>query len=225
VAPRQLTLSHINLPFAEIAVTATSPAESLEVTVQASGTAERAMISVPVRRPSLEISVTPRSIQGFGFESAQITVRTTGLTSPAGRVVTVSSDTGSLATTQIALGDQGTGATMLQSVSVGDAVVHASSPPLGAVEGTVRFAWPIAFLAAAAAGGLVGAFLGLPRQPPGKRRRGVPQALVVGVLTGFVVVALYAVGANVLPVQPTATTGEALAFALAAVGAFVGLRL
>ncbi|MGE4056674.1 MAG: hypothetical protein AB7F99_17935, partial [Vicinamibacterales bacterium] len=222
---RQVTVSHINLPFAEIAVTATNPAETLDVTVQANGTTERAMVSMPVRRPSLELSVTPRSVQGFGFESAQITVRTTGLSNPGGRVVTVSSDTGRLETTEIHLNDQGTGSTTLRSVSIGNAAVHASSPPLGAVDDTVRFAWPLALLASAAAGGLAGAFLGLPKQAAGKRRKGVPQALLVGVLTGFVVVALYAVGVNVLPVQPTATAGEALAFALAAVGAFLGLRL
>jgi len=225
ISPRQVTVSHINLPFAEIAVTATNPAETLAVTVQANGTTERAMVSMPVRRPNLELTVTPRSVHGFGFESAQVTVRTTGLASPGGRVVTVSSDTGRLETTEIHLNDQGTGSTTLRSVSIGDAAVHASSPPLGAVDGTVRFAWPIAFLAAAAAGGLVGAFLGLPKQPAGKRRKGVPQALFVGVLTGLVVVALYSVGVNVLPIQPSATAGEALVFALAAVGAFTGLRL
>jgi hypothetical protein len=50
-------------------------------------------------------------------------------------------------------------------------------------------------------------------------------ALGTGVLTGLVSVALFAVGVNVLPVQPTATAGEALTFALAAVGAYTGLRI
>ena len=54
---------------------------------------------------------------------------------------------------------------------------------------------------------------------------GGTMALILGILTGLVVVALFAVGVNVLPIRPTATAGEALAFALSAAGAYVGLRL
>ena len=226
VSPRQFTISHTNLPFTEIAIVAQNPADVLDVSVQAAGTVERATIAIPVVRPRLEISSSRSWIQGFGLEQSEVAVRAVGLTNPAGRVATIASDFGSIEPARVTLDDQGTAVARLRSVSIGVASITATSPPLASATGTVRFGWPIAFLVASTLGGLVGAFLGRSRQPEAEHRRRRPSTVaLIGILTGFVVVALFAVGVNVLPVQPTATAGEALVFALGAVGAYVGLRL
>jgi hypothetical protein len=88
---------------------------------------------------------------------------------------------------------------------------------------TIHFSWPVAYFLASVVGGLAGAALAW-AQTKGKKRK-FQTVVIRGVLTGVIVVALYAVGVNVLPIQPTATAGEVLAFALAATGGFVGLKL
>jgi hypothetical protein len=224
VSPRQFEIGHTSLPFTEIALVAPDPPDALSVTVQASGTSERATIDIPVTRPRLELSFARSWIQGFGLEATDVTVRSVGLNNPAGRVVTFSSDFGSVDPSRVTLDEQGIGTTTLRSVSLGQGSVSTSSPPLSAASGMVQFGWPIGFLVAATLGGVAGALLGRARATGRRKRHTAAAAVGIGVLTGLVTVALFAVGVNVLPIQPTATAGEALTFALAAVGAFTGLR-
>lgn len=48
---------------------------------------------------------------------------------------------------------------------------------------------------------------------------------LLGILAGLVVTTAYAVGINLLNLSPEATTGEALVFALAAIGALASGRV
>jgi hypothetical protein len=230
VSPRQLAIGHTSLPFADVAIRAREPADSLQVTVQASGTRHRAALSLPVVRPRLELSIARPRIQGFGLETSEVTVRARGLTAPAGRIVTLSSGgrtepVGSLETARVTLDAQGIGGTTIRSASVGTSTVAVSSPPLVPAHATIAFAWPLAFVVAAVLGGVIGAYLGRRRLSHDDKSHGPLYVIGVGALTGIVAVALYAVGVNVLPVQPVATAGEALVFAIAAVAGYVGLRL
>jgi hypothetical protein len=224
VNPRQFQIGHTNLPFTEISVLVRNPGDLLNVTVQASGTDERATISIPIVRPGLDVLVARARIQGFGLETSEITVRAVGVSNPSGRVVAVTSNVASVQPTRVTLDAQGTGATTLRSVSIGTASVTASSPPLVPATGTITMSWPVEFLVAAVFGAIVGALLKRGRRRTRKRNSLLP-AIAVGILAGLVAVVLFAVGVNVLPVKPTATAGEALTFALSAVGAYVGLRL
>lgn len=230
VSPRQLAIDHTSLPFTDVAIGARDPADSLEITVQAGGSRDRATLSLPVVRPRLELSIERPRIQGFGLETSEVTVRARGLTDPAGRIVTLSSGSGtepvgSLRAARVTLGAQGVGGTTIRSASVGKSTVAASSPPLASAHATITFAWPVAFLVAAVLGGVIGAYLGRRRLSRDDKSHGPFYVMGVGALTGIVAVALYAVGVNVLPVQPVATAGEALVFAVAAVAGYVGLRL
>jgi hypothetical protein len=225
VAPRQLEIAHTNLPFTEVVLGARDPRDQLELHLIASGTTERATVMIPVVRPRLVVAATRPTIQGFGMESVEITLRAVGLRRPAGRVVTVSSDRGSVSPARVSLDDQGTGVATLRSVSVGNAVVDASSPPLAPASAPVHFAWPFVPLLTAVLGGMIGAYVARVQRSPIRSRRALRSVVLVGLLTGIVVVVLYAVGVNVLPIQPTATAGEALAFGLAAVGGYLGLRI
>ena len=151
-------------------------------------------------------------------------MRAVGLPNPEGRLVTVTSDFASVDPTDVRLDDQGVGTTTVRSVSFGTALIRAASPPLTAATTPIEFSWPIAFLLASVLGGVAGATLAR-FQRSGSRKKGLQAVLIRGVLTGLIVVALYAIGVNVLPVQPAATAGEVLAFALAAVGGFIGFKI
>jgi len=220
--PRQLTIDHTNLPFAEVTIASQDPPDPIGFSLIAAGTSERAMVSLPIVRPRLSVLPGRSRIQGLGLETAVISVRAVGLMNPEGRIVTVTSDVASVDPVEVRLDQQGAGTTSVRSVSVGDASINAVSPPLAPGKETIHFSWPIAYFLAAVVGGLGGASLAWV-QKKGKKKK-FQTVLIRGTLTGIIVVALYAVGVNVLPIQPTATAGEVLAFAVAAAGGFVGLK-
>jgi hypothetical protein len=114
-------------------------------------------------------------------------------------------------------------ATTVRSVSFGKAYIKAESPPLAPAAVPVYFSWPSAFLVTTVLGGILGVALAHLQSP--RRKKNFRTVLIRGVLTGIIVGALYAIGVNVLPIHPTATAGEALTFAVAAVAGFVGLKL
>lgn len=215
LTPRQLTLGHINLPFEPVRVVSRDPADTVELTLQASGTTERATVAVPVFRPRLELFVAPPRIQGMGLETADVTVRAVGDSEPAGRVITISPTRGWVETMNLTLDQTGTATTSIRSAWLGTATVNASGAPFAPASESVEFLLPVVFLVAALLGGLAGAYL-----RHGWRMKAV---LLDGGLTGIVVAALYAVGVNVLPFQPGARAGEALVFVVAAAGAYLGL--
>ena len=220
--PRQLTIDHTNLPFAEVTIASPDPPDPIDFSLIAAGTSERAMVSLPIIRPRLSVLPGRSRIQGLGLETAVISVRAVGLMNPEGRIVTVTSDVASVDPVEVRLDQQGVGTTSIRSVSVGEASINAVSPPLAPGKETIHFSWPIAYFLASIVGGLAGAALAW-AQKKGKKKK-FQTVLIRGTLTGVIVVALYAVGVNVLPIQPTATAGEVLAFAVAAAGGFVGLK-
>ena len=221
--PRQLTIDHTNLPFAEVTIASADPADPMDLSLIAAGTSERATIQLPVIRPRVELLLVRSRIQGLGLETSVISVRAVGVPDPGGRVVIVTSDFASVDPTQVRLDAQGVGTTTVRSVSFGKASINAASPPLAPATVDIQFSWPIAFLLASVIGGLTGAALSLLQK--GGKKRDLRTVLIRGVLTGILMVALYGIGVNLLPIHPTATAGEALAFAIAAVGGFLGLKV
>jgi hypothetical protein len=223
LTPRQLNIDHTNLPFTEVAIGARDPADPFDLSLIAAGTSERATVSLPVIRPKVELLPMRSRIQGLGLETSTISIRAVGVPDPGGRVVIVTSDFASVDPTQVQLDERGVGTTTVRSVSFGKASINAESPPLASAAVPVYFSWPIAFLLASVIGGLLGAALA--RLQSSGKKRSLRVVLIRGVLTGILMVALYAIGVNLLPIHPTATAGETLAFAVAAVGGFIGLKL
>lgn len=225
LTPRQLTIDHTNLPFMEVTVESQDPPDAVEFTLVANGTTERATISLPVVRPQLVVSPARGRIQGLGLETSTVNVRAVGLASPAGRVVSLTSDLGSLEPSELTLNDQGTASAVMRSVSIGTATIRALSPPLKPAAEPIVFSWPIALVIASVFGGVAGAFLARMQRSGMPRNKSLRTVVIRGTITGVIVVALYAVGVNVLPIQPSANVGEVLAFAVAAAGGFLGLKI
>ncbi len=224
VSPQQIQITHTNLPFTEVTVSARDPRDELELRLLASGTEERAVVRLPVVRPRLELRAAAGDIQGFGMETVEVSVRAVGLLEPEGRVVTLSTSRGSLRPSRVVLDAQGVGGATVRSAAVGGARLSASSPPLTEASMALGFSWPLAMLAAAIVGGLAGA--ALRRARGASRGTALPllPALATGLLAGVVVVVLCAVVASAVPAVPVAAAGEGLAFVLAAAAGFVGTR-
>jgi len=212
----------------DVALRAVDPADEFDVKIRAAVDPDDLIIPVAVVRPKLTVVASPAKIAGLGLETANVSVAADGVPDPQGHEVVLAAEHGSLAASTLALDEQGLAKTTIRSISVGSTTVSATSPHLA--EGhsqPIEFTWPLSFALAALLGGAIG---GLIKHWQGTRAAGTGSrsrlaAAAIGALVGIVVAALYAVGVNVLPIPPSATAGEALVFALAAAGGFLGLRL
>jgi hypothetical protein len=204
-----------------------SPTPEFKVTISSLHSAQPVELAVKVWYPSLEVMVSPTSILGFGLGVTTVSVRAQDLPESVEREVTLVSDYGQLKDFTVKLTGSAPTKTELRSEGLESTRVKASGPQLNeAASSEVHFASPWPFLGAAVFGGVVGAFI---KRQQARRKGGqskkLQAALLLGACTGLLIAALYAVGLNLLPVQFSATSGEALVFGVAGLGGFVGLRV
>jgi hypothetical protein len=230
VTPDNLKLDHANLPYVPVRIEAARPRESVSVHVRPDFDPKGFDLDLRVVRPRLTLQASPLSIQGFGLETTDLTIGVEGATLPAEVNVRLSSDRGRPTPTVVPLGATGLATASLRSIGLGNTVVRADHGLLEpATPVTVAILFPWAFAIAVVLGGTVGGMLryaGLKAQKV-QQIRIVPLVwhAVLGIAAGLVVTTAYAVGINLLNLQPEATTGEALVFALAAIGALASERV
>ena len=221
--PNRVAINHTNLPFTSVRIVALQPGDSVRVRIRSDFDPEGIDILVPVVRPQLSLRVTPQSIQGLGLETAALTVRALGMSQPESVVVSLTSDRGRLEPTLVALSSSGTGSALIRSSGIGTARIDGEADPMLPDTVSVEFVFPWAFGIAALLGGLIGGvirYLTLKFQRVSKISwTGLTAHVALGTLAGFVIAVSYAVGINLLNVYPSATTGEALVFVIAALGA------
>jgi hypothetical protein len=222
ISPQSVSVTHTNLPLVDVALEDPAPQEPVQVLMRASFFPEAFTIPVPVRRPRLVIEISPPSIQGFGVDTAIVSVRMEGVQDAAGRSVSLASTQGRLdPAPAVTLDAQGTASATLRSESVGPSTVTASAGGVQPQTGTVAYVWPVRFLVFSLLGGCAGAFLKR-GTASGKKSKGSWRWLAVGAVSGLVLAVATAIGINLLPWQPTATMSEALVFGVAALGTFLG---
>jgi hypothetical protein len=222
ISPQSLSVTHTNLPLVDVALEDPAPEEPVQLFMRASFFPEAFTIPVPVRRPRLVLDISPPRIQGFGVDSAIVSVRIEGVQDPAGRSVSLASTQGRLdPAPAVTLGAQGTASSTLRSESVGSAAVTASANAVQPQTGAVVYVWPVGFLVFSLLGGCAGAFVKR-GTVSGKKSKGSLRWLAVGAVSGLVLAVATAIGINLLPWQPTATMCEALVFGVAAIGTFLG---
>jgi hypothetical protein len=222
ISPQSVSVTHTNLPLVDVALEDPAPQEPVQLLMRASFFPEAFPIPVPVRRPRLVLEISPPSIQGFGVDTAIVSVRMEGVQDAGGRSVSLASTQGRLdPAPAVTLDAQGIASAKLRSERVGSSTVTASAGGAQPQTGTVAYAWPVSFLAFSLLGGCAGAFLKR-RTASGKKSGGWLAWLGVGALSGVVFTVAGAIGINLLPWPPTATMSEALVFGVAALGAFLG---
>ena len=176
-------------------------------------------LPVPIR-PALLISRdTP--IDGLGLATSTVNVTALGLPERKGSIIFQKS-AGSLSDKRVNLDADGTASTDLRSDGLGVAKVDASLAGVMAdtVDTTVQFGIPYFTIIASIVGGIVGGLIRVGMS--GIRGRRAKVTLGVAVLVGIVVFGLYAVGVNVLPIDPLVKVGAVFVFVVSAVGAFIG---
>ena len=204
--PESISIDHSNLPFATVEIVALRPGDSVRLRVQPDFDPDGVELSIPVVRPELTLRVSPQRIQGFGLETADLTIRVEGAATAGSLAVTLSSDRSRPEPPVVELDPSGAATALIRSNGVGTARVVAEGEPLKAADAAIEFAFPWAFAIAALAGGLVGGlirFLKLKFKDKAKIEL-VPLIwhVLLGVLIGFVTTAAFSVGINLLSIHP-----------------------
>lgn len=180
-------------------------------------------LSLPLNPTLIIASDAP--IDGFGLATSTINVTVLGLPQPKGKVITFqrTSGAGTISSKRVPLEDDGTASTELRSDGLGGATVSASLPGLVPAPTTVDFRFPYVTIFSGLLGGIVGGLIRVGTS----RMRGRRAVLAIGiaVLVGILVFGLYAVGVNVLPIQPIIRAGAVLVFVVSGMGAFIGPSL
>lgn len=220
VAPEHLSIGHINQPYLPVKVSIYDPAQpAVDVRLYSTLDAKPVEVPLAVHRPPLLLSVSPKRILGFGLEVANVRISGESVPKAKGLGVILANDRGRLRTDRVTLDVAGQGTTTIRSAGIGRATITAKGLPYQDASATVNYTWPWLFLGAILIGGVVGSAVRY------RGASGFVKSLVSGCATGTLATVLYTVGVNVFSFTPVATTGEALAFALSGVGAFLGPTL
>jgi hypothetical protein len=219
-----IDLDHTNLPFVPLTLSAKSPRDAVTLHVRSSLSPSAPVnFEVDVLRPELTIDVSPKTIQGWGLEEADVTVTAKRLLQPAGTEVTFSTTKGGLATTTTKLTADGIGGTRIRSIGLGRARVSSASPLLTSASTELDFAFPWAYAISAIAGGLVGSIAKqLTAKPMRLKVKRVVLGLIAGVALGILGAAAYTIGVNLTGYVPQARVGEALIFFVAGIVSYTG---
>lgn len=168
----------------------------------------------------LSVGTSSDGIEGLGLETADVNVILGGSNAAKRKVALSVRPSGYLDSSMLTLDADGTAQTKLRSGGLGTATITATNPDFKAATRDIHYRLPIRTLGASLLGALLGAaasFLVTPVEGASPWRRFAGSAVI-----GVIVFALYAVGVNVLPFEPTVTVGAVLVFAVSAVGALIG---
>jgi hypothetical protein len=230
VKPEGLDLDHVNLPYVPVQIEVTRPGDVVGVHVRPDFEPQGFDLKLPVARPRLTLVPSLSSLQGLGLETTDVVVGVADASVPAGLVVALSAQNrGKLTPAEVTLGADGTATAGLRSNGLGTADIVARHPLFSPAKATVTFVFPWPFAMAVLLGGTLGGMLRYAwlKVSKSERIKIVPLVwhAVLGIAAGLLVATAYAVGINLLDVQPAATTGEALVFSLAAIGALATGRV
>jgi uncharacterized membrane protein YeaQ/YmgE (transglycosylase-associated protein family) len=171
---------------------------------------------VPTTAPKLSLEVSPNPIDGFGLETATLTVRALGGGSYAGSRITLDYDRGFIGNPQLQLDASGSASTQIRSRYVGTATIKATGRPFGDASVTLDYRAPVLFVFIALVGAAAGAVVRATVKREGKK------GFFIAGLCGVIGVVVATLGVNFLNLAVTIPNGEAFAFVVAALSAYLG---
>lgn len=212
--------------FVPVTVVARNPRDPVELRVSTGVDISETVVPVSVFNPSVSVVTSVPSIAGFGFETVDVTVQAKGIPKLEGMPVTLFLQGGGGSFTpasQLTLDANGRATAKLRSSGLSPNVVVAATLGNGATAqaAPIGYVWPIAWLAFAVGGGLIGGVL---KQLTDKPRRWLA-VIVVGVLLGLLAAGLYTLGVSTIPALPVGIGGQLVVAVIAALTAFGGVSL
>jgi hypothetical protein len=216
------TLDHLSPPFEYFAVSTAASGEPVTLRIASNFSHEGVAVTVPVE-PTLIVEIDNPELRGLGLQRTNVKIRAVGgIVAPQGEV-SLEAPGAFLDEAPAVFDEHGIAHSGLRSDSAGVVTLTASATGYVPGEKSVTVKWPWLTLIITCIGGFVGGFI---RLGP-KIRRGINVlrfviGLVIAVLTGLLVFALYVVGVKVLPVSFSVEVGDLFAFAAAALGGWLG---
>lgn len=180
-------------------------------------------LRLPVMR-RLILRSTPQSVQGFGLESARISV---SIKPPPEDPIAVilSSDFGQLDPPEVMIRGAEPQFVTLRSQGTGSATVRAEASLTSEDQLEVDFVFPVNFLVAALIGGLLGSIVRVRNKMDDQGKIPWVSFIVTGLITGLIAATVFMLGFNPFIIPLVAKFGEALVFFIACLGGFVGSPL
>lgn len=198
--------------------------DSLAVSVRLPGQLSPSRTHLEVQRPELDVSVTPKRIEGFGLGESTVLVKVPGsYPSSVNLSAKTQSATAEPASRSIEPGTSGRFS--IRSWGVRKETIRIEGGAFAGDGRTVRlnFVWPVYFILFSLAGSLVGGGIRYYRSPSEKERsKGLMSILTSGVLIGIVGAVLYGIGVSLFPLIPAGETGQAVVFVISATSAVSG---
>ena len=217
--PGNFEIGHTNLPYTRVTVRANAPRDTVYLVVQPTFNPTGERTPVPVERLPVQVRTSQPAIQGFGLQTATVTIRIPG--APAGIPLVVWSTRGRLEADTLTLAASGMAVTRVRSEGIGAATVHAELGQLASGLTPIRYTVPWTFLAAAVLGGLLGAVIRRHREET--KRRASKADLPVGICFGLLGAVAFALGLNLFGLDISVRIGEAATFLAAAASAALDL--
>lgn len=230
VSRSDVPITRKGVPFERILLSSDKAQEPFNVRVLASFDAHGDDIAIAVRRPSLRLLVTPTVINGFGLETAELTVTTSEGADARGSVVFVTPARGRAGQTSLVLDASGAARTQIRSDGTGTTEIVVSSGPFGESRVPLQFRFPTPFLAAVGIATLLGSTVWV-YVTSTKRKRSKAKRFgdwLIGVIAGFgITIAVFGRVdlSDYLPFLPDDLGTEVTAFGVAFVIALVGVAV
>ena len=222
--PNPIVASRTSPPFETVTIEVADTGESVvNVRVRSNLAPDKEeIVELKVQRPGIVLSVSPEAIQGWGLETAVLTVQA-GEPGFGRQALQLTSRIGRLDDNHVLLDDNGMASQIVRSASIGTDTITVRGIPFGEETRQIRYTLPVRFMVAAVLGGLAGGILRIGKKF--RLNRSSARELGLAVLAGAVVFGLYALGVNLSSFRLPAQAGEVLVFVVSALGAFVGSRL
>ncbi|MFL5606453.1 MAG: hypothetical protein ACJ8AD_08410 [Gemmatimonadaceae bacterium] len=222
IAPAALAVKHTGLEYVPIQLS-TRAADSLQLHVQATGDSAGVDVPLPIYTPHLSLHVAPRSIEGFGLATTQVSVALPpGLTSRDTVLVRLESPDLQLSPSSITAVANGSNTITVRSGMPGEHEITATADGMAPSSQSLRFAWPWVFVSAAIAGILLAGWA----RHSDNRRQSLGRALVKGAPFGLLAAIAAAIGIDLVGLklagQPLSWAAVAL---IAAFGAWLGRKV
>jgi hypothetical protein len=227
VEPSELQLDHTNVPFPAVRVSGrTTRGDTVFLTVRPTFQAGSQFV-LPVSRPTLHITASPRSIAAFGFEKARLTVELSAVAPSDTYQITLAGRRSKTSLPSLTVAMNRPMYTDIPSSGTGFDTIEAHGMVFRDSQVVIQYVFPYLFIGLALLGGCVGAVArwltsGEKGRPSGRR---VSRGVVGGVLAGLLAAAGAAVGINLTPVSLPSPFSAAIGFVVAGIVAYAGIRI
>jgi hypothetical protein len=222
IVPNSLSIEHTSLEYDSVAISAR---DSVTVHIRTATDPTGVLVSVPIYRPTIALSVSPSALQGLGLGTATVSAALPPGFSRADTItVRLRSQTLNIRPALLRVTPDGSNDATFRSALPGRHSITAEIDGMEADSTEVSIVWPWLFASAMLLGIVVGAWALLAGART-EKPRSYRAALVKAAPFGFISAVAAALGLDLLGLHLDDANTWSAVWLFAAIGAYVGERL